>query len=73
MQIMKELIISYIIERGNPFGISVTVMRNIASGKKLDDELVTFKANCLATEKDEYQKFKDEKLEKVMKLFDPII
>ena len=68
-----EKIISYIIETGNLFGISVTVMRNIASGKKLDDELVTFKANCLATEKDEYQKFKDEKLEKVMKLFDPII
>ena len=69
---MKK-IISYIIERGNLFGISVTVMRNIASGKKLDDELVAFKANCLATGKNEYQMFKDEKLEKVMKLFDPII
>ena len=43
---LRKKMVSYIIERGNPFDISVTVMRIIASGKKLDDELVTFKANC---------------------------
>ena len=33
---------------------------------------MTFKATCLVIGEEEYQKFKDERLEKVIKLFDPI-
>ena len=63
--------ISHIIEKANPFDISVTVTRNTVSGKKLKNELVAFKANCLVL--GEYQKFKDERLEKkVIKLVNPI-
>ena len=51
------------------FDISVAVTRNIVSGKKLDDELVAFKSNCLVIG-EEYQKFEDERLKgKVIKLF----
>ena len=64
--------ISHITEKGNPFDISVTVTRNTVSGKKLKNELVAFKANCLVLGEEEYQKFKDERLEKVIKLVDPI-
>lgn len=51
------------------FDISLTVTRNIVSGKKLDDELVAFKSNCLVIG-EEYQKFEDKRLKrKVIKLF----
>lgn len=51
------------------FDISLTVMRNIVSGKKLDDELVAFKSNCLVIG-EEYQTFEDKRLKrKVIKLF----
>ena len=56
----------------NLFDISVTVTRNIVSSTKLDDELVAFKANCLVIGQEECQKFKDERLEKDIKLFGPI-
>ena len=64
--------VSYINERGNQFDISVIVTKNIVFGEKLDDEFVTFKASCLVIGEEEYQKFKDERLEKVIKLFYPI-
>ena len=65
--------ISHINEKGNPFDISVTVTRNSFWEKKLKNELVAFKANCLVLGEEEYQKFKDERLEKkVIKLVDPI-
>ena len=68
-----EKIISHINERGNPFDISVAITRNIVSGEKLDNELLVFEANCLVLGEEEYQKFKDERLEKkVITLFDPI-
>ena len=51
------------------FDISLTVTRNIVSGKKLDDELVAFKSNCLVIG-EEYQKFEDKRWKrKVIKLF----
>ena len=49
-----EKMVSYISGRGNPFGISATVPRNIVSGEKLDNELVTFKGNCLVIGEEEY-------------------
>ena len=67
-----EKMVSYINERGNLFVISVTVTKNIASGEKMDDELVTFKAGYLVIGEEKYQKFKDERLEKVIMLFDPV-
>ena len=66
-----EKMVSYINERGNLFVISVTVTKNIASGKKMDDELVTFKAGYLVIGEEKYQKYKDERLEVIM-LFDPV-
>ena len=66
-----EKMVSYINERGNLFVISVTVTKNIASGEKMDDELVTFKAGYLVIGEEKYQKYKDERLEVIM-LFDPV-
>ena len=50
-----EKMVSYINERGKSFNISVAVMKNIVSGEKLDDELVTFKVSCLVIGEEEYQ------------------
>ena len=65
-----EKMISHTNERGSPFDISVTITMNVVSG---DNELLVFKANCLDLGEEEYQKIKDERLEKkVIKLIDPI-
>ena len=72
-RVAVEKMISYIIDRGNWFDISVTVTKNIVSGEKLDDEWATFMTSCLVIGEEKYQKFKDERLEKkFIKLFDQI-
>ena len=56
----------------NPFDISVILTKSLTSGEQLDDELVAFKTNCVTKGEEEYQPFKDERLKKIVKLFDPI-
>ena len=65
--------IQVIEERGNPFDVSSTKMKNLSSGKQLNPKLVDFRIKCTTKAEEEYQKFKEEGLEKKsVKLFDLI-
>ena len=65
--------IQFIDERGSPFDVSSTEMKNLSSGKQLNPKLVDFRIKCTTKGKEEYQKFKEERLEKKsVKLFDLI-
>ena len=65
--------IQFIEERGNPFDVSSTEMKNLSSGEQLDPKLVDFRIKCTTKGEEEYQKFKEERLEKKsVKLFDLI-
>ena len=65
--------IQFIEERGNPFDVSSTDMKNLSSGKQLDPKLVDFRVKCTTKREEKYQQFKEERLEKKSaKLFDLI-
>ena len=65
--------IQFVEERGNPFDVSSTKMKNLSSGEQLDPKLVDFRIKCTIKGEEEYQKFKEERLEKKsVKLFDLI-
>ena len=63
----------FINERGNPFDASSTEMKNLSSGEQLNKKLVEFRIKCIVRGEKEYQKFKEERLDKkTVKLFDTI-
>ena len=43
--------IQFIEERGNPFNVSSTEMKNLSSGEQVDPKLVDFRMKCTPEEK----------------------
>ena len=56
--------IQFIEERGNLFDVSSTEMKNLSSGEQFDQKLVDFRIKFTTKGEEEYQKFKEERLEK---------
>ena len=56
--------IQFIEERGSPSDVSSTEMKNLPSGEQLDPKIVNFRIKCTTKGEEEYQKFKEERLEK---------
>ena len=42
------MMIQFIEERGNPFDVSSTEMKNLSSGEQVDPKLVDFRMKCTA-------------------------
>ena len=56
--------IQFIEERGSLFDVSSTEMKNLSSGEQFDQKLVDFRIKFTTKGEEEYQKFKEERLEK---------